>query len=201
MANKVSNQALLEAGLAAMHAIGQPMQKMQTNSRAMKYHLSNGETVRARTCNDHVLVVLADSTDESAALNIEGTDHLLIVMPEVPRTEGSVIVYFVPTIVAVKAVRMAHADWLASKPSTKGNNRTWNIWFDDAPAKSGGFARIWSQYRLPTKVLTATAEPTNSSVPSLNTRPLGAVIAEARKAIAEAAGVAIDAVKITVALD
>jgi hypothetical protein len=201
MVNKVSNQTLLAAGLTAMRSAGRSVEKMQTNSRAMKYQLDNGETVRVRTCNDHVLVVLADSTETNATLNIEGTDHLLIVMPEVPRTDGSVIAYFVPTAVAVIAVRQAHADWLESKPSTKGNNRTWTIWFDDGPATSSGFAQKWSQYRLPTNVSTSAVDHSHGNVLANEVRPLGTVIAEARKAIAEAAGVAVEAVKISVALD
>jgi hypothetical protein len=201
MANKVSNQALLNAGLAAMRSVGRSVQKMQTNSRAMKYQLDNGETLRVRTCNDHVLVVLADSAEEGASLNIEGTDHLLIVMPEVPRTDGSVITYFVPSAVAVKAVREAHTDWLKSNPSTKGNNRTWTIWFDEGPASHSGFAQKWSQYRLPTNVSTLSISTSDKEVPAHGVRPLGTVIAEARKAIAEAAGVTVDAVKISVNLD
>jgi hypothetical protein len=201
MANKVSNQVLLAAGLAAMHAAGKPMQKILTNSRAMKFRLSNGETVRIRTCNDHVLVVLADSAEASAALNIEGTDHLLIVMPEVPRMEGAVIAYLVPTTVAVKAVRQAHSDWLDSKPSTKGNNRTWTIWFNGGPAAHSDFAQKWAQYRLPTKVSTLAIGDSDGDLPTHGIRPLGRVIAEARKAIAEAAGVAIEAVKISVTMD
>lgn len=201
MSNKVSNQALLAAGLKAMHAAGKPIQKLQTNSRAMKYQLSNGETVRVRTCNDHVLVVLADSAEKIATLNIEGTDHLLIVMPEVPRMDGLIVAYFVPTAVAVTAVRQSHADWLASNPATKGNNRTWNIWFNDGPAMSGGFAKKWAQYRLDTKESTLDVDATNDGVVVGERKTLGAVIAAARKAISEAAGVSVEAVKITVALD
>jgi hypothetical protein len=201
MANKVSNQVLLAAGLKVMEALGRPLTKMQTNSRSMKYKLSNGETVRVRTCNDHILVVLADSAEASANLNIEGTDHLLIVMPEAPRMEGLIIVYFVPTSVTVTAVRQTHADWLATNPTTKGNNRTWNIWFDDGAAKSGGFAKKWAQYRLDTKVSTIDVSSGDHSVSVIINKPLGTVIAAARKAIAEAAGVSVEAVKISVALD
>ena len=202
MADKVSNQALVAAGIDAMKAADRPMRKIQTNSRAMKFELSNGETVRVRTCNDHVLVVLADSTEKNATLNIEGTDHLLIVMPEIPRTDGPVIAYFVPTRVAVMAVRDAHADWLNSDPSTKGNNRTWNIWFSEGTSTSNGFANKWEKYRLLTAASTpAGAAHSEDGNRRRETRPLGAVIAEARKAIAEAAGVSIEAVKISVVLD
>lgn len=201
MADKVSNQALLEAGIAAMKSVGKQMEKIPTSSRAMKYQLGNGETVRVRTCNDHVLVVLADSTEDTATLNIEGTDYLLIVMPEVPRVAGPVIAYFVPTPIAVSAVRQARADWLNSKPSTKGNNRTWNIWFDDGPPSCSGFAIKWAKYRLPHTEASLIAGYVENSAYTRTSRPLGTVIAEARKAIAEAAGVAIEAVKISVELE
>jgi hypothetical protein len=165
----------------------------------MKYRLPDGDTVRVRTCNDHVLVVVAESTRKDAALNIDGTDHLLIVMPEVAREPGPVIAYFVPTAVAVRAVRKAHSDWLDSNPSTKGNNLTWNLWFGEA-AKAGGFAAKWNQYRLPGRASTL-ALGSHSELGHSDTRPLGAVITEARKAIAAAAGVSIEAVKISVELN
>jgi hypothetical protein len=197
--DRVSNQALVDAGLLMMKSVGKPLEKLATKSRAMKYRLVSGETVRIRTCNDHILVVLAASADEGAALNIEGTDHLLIVMPQNPRQPGPVIAYFVPTPVAVRAVRKAHSDWLASNPATRGNNRTWNIWFDEAP-KSGGFGKKWSQYRLTAQATTFTSRSNHDGDPS-SIRSLGVVIAESRAAIAQAAGVSIDAVKISVALD
>jgi hypothetical protein len=90
MSARVSNESLLEAGLTLMREAGRPLERLPTNSRAMKFSLSSGETVRVRTCNDHVLVVLADRAEKGARLNIEGTDYLLIVMPEVPRTIGAV---------------------------------------------------------------------------------------------------------------
>jgi len=201
MSFKVSNIALLDAGISAMQEVGKSMERLPTSSRAMKYQLATGETVRVRTCNDHVLVVLASSAEEGAALNIEGTDYLLIVMPETPRVEGPVIIYLVPTSIAENAVRKAHADWLNTNPSTKGNNRTWNIWFGDGPTAYSGFAQKWAQYRLQTKTSTVVAEPPRSSGSSKENRPLGIVIADAKRAIAEAAGVPIEAVKISVALD
>lgn len=197
--DKVSNRELLDAGLSLMRGAGKPLDKMPTASRAMKYRLANGETVRVRTCNDHVLVVVAESTRKDAALNIEGTDHLLIVMPEVPREPGPVIAYLVPTATAVRSVRKAHSEWLDSNPATKGNNLTWNVWFGEA-AKSGGFANKWSQYRLPGRASTL-ARNSISENTSNEVRPLGLVIVEARKAIAAAAGVSVDAVKITVELN
>lgn len=194
-AGRIPNEELLEIGLSLMKRANLPLERLKTNTRSMQYALPNGETVRVRTCNDHVLVALAASARKGAALNIEGTDHLLIVMPEIPRTAGSVIAYLVPTAVAVEAVRTTHADWLASNPNTKGKNRTWNIWFDKA-SKAGGFAEKWAKYRLPgsASALKSTPSPTAASA------TLGDVITAAKQQIAAAAGVPIDAVKITVEL-
>lgn len=201
MADKVSNEALLNAGINALAATGRKMVRVPTGSRAMIYRLETGETVRVRTCNDHILVVLASSPDDGAALNIEGSDYLLIAMPEIARTEGRVISYFIPTRIAVEAVRHARAAWVNSGPATKGNNRTWNIWFDDDSGPTSGFASKWSQYRLPTTSTTVEVEAVATKEAKHETKTLGEVIAEARQAIAKAAGVSIDSVKISVSLD
>ena len=197
--NRVPNQSLLDAGLSLMRTAGNPLERLQTGTRSMRYRLGDGETVRVRTCNDHVLVVLADSPDPGASLNIEGTNHLLVVMPEVPRQSGAVIAYFIPSAVAVEDVRRAHLDWLATKPLTKGNNRTLNIWFGYGPATCAGFAAKWAQYRVGGHVSVQEAKPAPRI--SQDDRPLGAVIAQAREDIAKAAGVPLEAVKITVVLD
>src|SRR5258707_6067690 len=137
---RIDNDALLTAGLELMRQDGKPLSKLQSPGRSMLYALSSGETVRVRTCNDHILIVLADRPDDDAKLNIEGTDWLLLVMPEIERTPGSVIAYLVPTKVAVEAARCTHREWLATKPNTKGGNTTWNLWFDpDWPAKANDF--------------------------------------------------------------
>lgn len=209
MKDKVPNEALVEAGISLMSQLGHTLERVSTQTRAMVYALPNGKTVRVRTCNDHILVVLADSPKLDAKLNIEGTDHLLIVMPETPRKIGPVIGYFVPTEVAVEAVRRSHAEWLASAPATAGNNRTWNLWFNGGKAGHEGFATKWQKYRLPGLASTAQQQPTSTSGPKsgpreatmpARMRSLGDVIAEARRQIAEAAGVPIDAVKISVNL-
>ena len=211
MTDKVPNQDLLTAGLALMSQVGKPLNKVATQTRAMIYELATGDKVRVRTCNDHILVVLADSAATDAKLNIEGTDHLLIVMPEKERTPGTVIAYFVPTAVAVDTARASHVEWLASNPTTRGNNRTWNLWFGNQPTPyCGGFAAKWRQYRLnghaattavdsaPTPALARNGAP--AAPRTQEVRSLGDVIAEARKQIADAAGVPIDAVKISVNL-
>jgi hypothetical protein len=196
---KVPNTELLQAGLSLMEQAGSPLKRIESKGRSMIYRTPDGQTVRVRTCNDHVLVTLADSPSPQAALNIEGTDRLLIVMPETPRARGFIVAYLVPTEVAVQAVRETHEDWLASNPKTKGENRTWNIWFDDSgPAKASGFARKWAEYRLAGSV--DVSKPTQSrNAP----KPSGApnvleVIADSRRQIASAARVPESAVKITI---
>ena len=110
---KVPNEQLLEAGLSLMAQSGQSLQRAEAKGRAMLYRTAEGETVRVRTCNDHVLVVVAESPEAGAKLNIDGTDKILIVMPEIPRSPGPVVAYFLPTAVAVEAVQSTHREWLA----------------------------------------------------------------------------------------
>ena len=117
----VDNHALLAAGLDLMRQSGRSLKKVTGFGRSMRYTLPNGETVRVRTCNDHILIVLSDKPEGlETKLNIEGTDWLLIVMPEVERTPGKVRAYFLPTGVAVEAARRTHHDWLATNPQTRG---------------------------------------------------------------------------------
>lgn len=201
--SKVPNFELLQAGLVLSEQAGSPLQRIESRGRSMIFKTSDNRTVRVRTCNDHVLVALADSSSPSAKLNIEGTDDLLIVMPETPRSRGPVIAYLVPTTVAVEAVRNTHADWLASDPRTKGDNRTWNIWFDDlGPSKANGFAKKWSNYRLPGSVDLSKDNQSERSLSKTNGagNVLGKVIADAKRQIASAAGVPETAIRITIDL-
>ena len=136
-----------------------------------------------------------------AKLNIEGTDKILVVMPEIPRSPGPVVAYFLPTAVAVDAVRSCHSEWLASNPSTKGENRTWTIWFDDeGPAKSGGFAKKWANYRLQGSADARTSPKSQEEPLASNPISLGEVIAEAKRRIAAVAGIPESAVRITLDL-
>src|SRR4051812_40866573 len=73
------------------------------------------------TCNDHVLVVLADSNRPDARLNVEGTDLVLIVMPEHPRKPGAVTAYLVGRQEVADAARTTHREWLSTNPSAKGD--------------------------------------------------------------------------------
>ena len=91
--DRIDNEVLRDAGLALMRENGKPLAKLPSSGRSMLYSMPNGESVRVRTSNDHILVVVADKPTPDAHLNIQGTDWLLIVMPEVERAEGKVIAY------------------------------------------------------------------------------------------------------------
>lgn len=196
--DRVPNEALAQAGLHLMKHCGKPLERVKSNGRAMIYRMSDGATVRLRTCNDHILVVLADADDpDTARLNVEGTDYVLVVMPERQRTPGPVTGYLVPAEVVASAARSTHKDWLATRPNTKGDNRTWNLWFNkDGPSKANNFAEKWQQYRLDGF---ASASSAISAAPSSSSpMKLGDVIAIAKLQIAEAAGVPADRVRITI---
>lgn len=164
----------------------------------MLYNMPNGETVRVRTCNDHLLIAVADRPDVNASLNIEGTDWLLVVMPEKERTPGNITSYLIPTPVAVSEVRRTHREWLDSSPNTKGDNRTWALWFRaDGPGKAHDYATKWANYRLSDTPAIKSEGPTKSSP----IRPGGNIkdeVERARRRIAEVAGVAVEAVRITI---
>jgi hypothetical protein len=197
--DRVSNEGLLNAGLELMRLANTPLVRVEARGRAMIYQTPAGETVRVRTCNDHLLVVLAESTEPNSRLNVEGTDFVLIVMPETPRSAGTVMAFLVPANVVAKAARDTHASWLASNPNTKGKNRTWNLWFDDSgPAKANGYANIWKKYRLNGEVDT-TGHSINKNSEAKQAR-LGEIISIARKQISDAAGVPEAAVKISIDL-
>lgn len=200
MADRVDNSVLLSAGLELMRQEGQPLTRRQVKGRAMIYGTPEGKTVRVRTCNDHVLVILAESADDNAPLNIEGTDLILVVMPREARSQGPVVAYLVPSAIAAEAARKSHREWLANNPKTKGNNRTWNLWFDDSgPSKANGFSKTWEQYRL--RGHADTVGPKQSlNTDSVERAKLGDVISKARREIAVAAGVPESAVKITLDL-
>ena len=193
MSDRIDNTILVNAGLQLMQQNGQPLIKQPGYGRSMRFVLPNGQTVRVRTCNDHILIVVADHPDpDKASLNIEGTDWLLLVMPEIERTPGKVLAYLVPTHVAVTEARRCHREWLATKPNTSGTNTTYNLWFD-SHGKSSGYAAKWREY-----LLQGTTEAKQTIVENA---PMGNIKDEvemARQRIAKAAGVSISAVRITV---
>jgi len=196
---RIDNELLLQAGLDLMKQNGKPLSKRFSAGRSMMYDLESGETVRVRTCNDHILIVLGDKPSGDAKLNIEGTDWLLIVMPEIERTPGKVIAYLVPTKVAADAARQTHNDWLATEPNTKGSNTTWNLWFrEDGPQKANDFARKWSAYRLAGN--SDTTQPVVATPSASNSKPtVGPLtMAEAKKGLALTFNVPPEAIEITI---
>jgi len=160
----------------------------------MRYSLPSGESVRVRTCNDHILIVLGDKPSGNAKLNIEGTDWLLITMPEVPRTPGKVLAYLVPTKEAADAARKTHQAWLDTNPNTKGDNRTWNLWFsENGPAKANNFHVRWKKYLLTGD---ADAQPDPMTVETDGS--VKSEVEAARLRISRAAGVPPTSVRISI---
>ena len=195
---KIDNDILREAGLALMSMNGKPLTKLPSKGRSMLYQMQNGETVRVRTCNDHILIVLADKPSTDARLNIEDTDWLLVVMPKVERTNGAVIGYLVPVEEAVSEARRTHRDWLATNPKTKGGNRTWNLRFgSDGSDVANEYAEKWACYRLDGDISTQDF-PATQAASAGEAGNLRTTIETARVNIAAAAGVERAAVKISI---
>jgi hypothetical protein len=195
MTDRIESETLVEAGVDTMRSIGKPLTKLPSKGRAMLYALPNGETVRMRTCNDHVLIVVADSPSAEAKLNIEGTDWLLLVMPETERTAGKTVAYLLPVAEVEEEARRTHREWLATNPNTKGQNTTWNLWFrKDAPGKASDYASKWARHKLQSKV-----EVSERQTPAASGGGnVKAEVEAARKRIAAAAGVPVESVKITI---
>lgn len=197
--SRIDNEVLLNAGLDLMRQNGKPLTKLPSRSRSKLYALPNGETVRARTCNDHILIVVADKPSSDAKLNIEGTDWLLVVMPEVERTPGKLVAYLVPTVEAAASARRTHQDWLDTNPNTKNGNTTWNLWFSpDGPAKANDFAAKWATYRLEGESTTDSAGARTESEAAGTGGNIKAEVEAARDRIAKAAGVTAEAVRISI---
>src|SRR5205807_8783352 len=97
MRERIESEILVQAGLAAMNQSGKPLSRLPSKGRAMIYSMPDGQTVRLRTCNDHVLIVVGDTAAPDTRLNVEGTDWLLLVMPEIERAPGKTVSYLLPT--------------------------------------------------------------------------------------------------------
>lgn len=196
--SKVENGILLRTGLEIMEQSGNPLEKLPSNGRSMKYKMPTGETVRARTCNDHILVVVAASPETDSRLNIEGTDWLLIVMPEEERTPGPVAAFLVPTKVAIAEVRRNHEKWLATNPQTRGNNTTRNLWFAaSGPKKANNYFQKWAKFRLEGQVSTLDFAG-SANEDQAHGGNIKAAVEAARERLANLAGVPPQAVKISI---
>src|SRR5262249_5281024 len=107
---------------------------------------------------------------------------------------GKVKAYLVPTAVAAEAARRTQQAWLDMKPNTKGNNRTWALYFRD-DAKTNNFDKVWSDYRLKGQAETQAVSSAPVSDDPVNVK---AEVESARQRISRAAGVAPEAVRITI---
>ncbi len=208
-APKIPSSTLRDCALEQMKKNGTPLKAVHSGSRAMLYEMPDGRSVRIRTSNDPILVVAAESSEMDARLNIEGTDLLLITMPEKPRTPGPVKSFLVPADIAVNAVRDSHKKWLSTNPNTKGDNRTWNLWFDNTGRPSGGYAEKWSTYllsesadSLSEETLTDTLAPSTLSIPGATPRKetVADVIEGARQKISNLTGMPLDSIQIDIKL-
>tara|TARA_B100001964_G_scaffold183839_1_gene203531 strand:+ start:484 stop:1110 length:627 start_codon:yes stop_codon:yes gene_type:complete len=149
---RVASDILKDAALQQMAENGMELSKIATGSRAMIYAMPDHNTVRIRTTNDPVLVVVAESAGSNSKMNIEGTDFLLISMPEEPRSPGNILCYLVPTKIAVESIRDSFNKWLETNPNTNGDNKTRNIWFDSKGTPWSGYHNKWEDYLLPTSL-------------------------------------------------
>jgi hypothetical protein len=193
--NRLESQALVEAGLAAMAKAGKPITRLPGKGRARIYAQRDGKTVRVRTCNDHVLIVPSNGPEPEAKLGIEGTDWLLVVMPEKERTQGKTIAYLIPTADAVAEARRTHRDWLASNPNTKGDNKTWTLAFRADGKNENNFSVVWAKHRLDSAVEVFDTAGTQAGAES---NAIKAEVENARRRIAKVAGVPVEAVRILI---
>ena len=206
---KIHPDLLANAGLMLMAQANQSLERITARGRARLYQRADGKTVRLYCSNDRLLLGRADAKDAEARLKMEdGADFLLLVMPKAKRTPGPVEAYLVPMAVAAAAVKESHRAWLQSGAQNGahagGDNLARNIWFDgEGPARD--FARKWSAYRLPGSIGVKASAARDAAQQSAAQKhngdaKLGEVIAAARRQIADAAGVAPDAVKISIDL-
>jgi hypothetical protein len=142
---------LRQHAIEAMEKFGRPIERCSGVGSKQLFEDPAGETVCLRTHNDRRLVVTTSSTEPNAKLDIEGTNYLLIAMPQSRREHGPTDVYLVPTPVAAQAIRKAHEAWLSTSPNTKGSNTTWKLEFDQTKYDwESNFAAKWLEYRIDT---------------------------------------------------
>jgi hypothetical protein len=203
---KIHPDLLANAGLMLMAQSGQILERIPARGRARLYRRADGKVVRLYCSNDRLLIGRAETTADNARLKMEdGADFLLLVMPRTKRTPGPVEAYLVPMEVAAEAVKQAHRNWRSTSPEG-GENLARNLWFDkDGPPTSDDYASKWSSYRLPGSIAVKASAALEAAQQSAAQKhngdsKLGDVIAQARQQIATAAGVAPEAVKISVDL-
>lgn len=148
-ASQFSTEALRSIGLAAMERSGRVLTRVASERRGQLYVMPDGCRVRLRTNNDRRVIVTTDDTRSDAKLDLDGCDFVLLVVPKQRRQRGPIEVYLVPFSEVQAAFATAHADWLASLPKTRGQNHTWQLFFDEGkPASAASFADKWRAYRI-----------------------------------------------------
>ncbi|WP_441280271.1 hypothetical protein [Bradyrhizobium sp. 63_E2_N1_3] len=198
---RISNSQLLNAGVSLMEGAGKPLKPVSTtDGRVKKYLLPDGRTVRGRTCNLHQVPMVRTKTEvsydgipERILRGVKETDFILAAVPEVERTPGSIKAFLIPTEVVLEQIHAAE----------RVGRKDWSLRLNEP---------IWAKYRLPGTAYSATI-PSDSEADDMDEEPetegetapirslsLGEVIANARQAIAEVAGVPVSAVKISIDL-
>ena len=150
-----TQKVLREAGVTLLRKNGKSIASC-TSGNSMICTLSDGEEIRVRTCNFHLLIITADQPSPYAHLDIDGTEWLLIVMPEVENSAGRIIGYLVPTKEVKCRMIQSHKAWLQTNPNTKGKNKTWTLGFNRYSGKGKDehkelgydFFTKWAEYRL-----------------------------------------------------
>jgi len=213
MVEKIPNKVLRLCALDIMENSDLPIKEVPSPGRSMIYKLSSGETVRLRTSNDPVLVVAVEPSDVGPKLNIEGTDKLLLVMPEQPLNRWENIVgYLMPTSEVIAAIKSSYPKFFDRQTNRLKTKQALTLSFEDSGKPSGGFEGKWERYLLPMKcparAFQDEVKPVQKvkKVSSPRQRPKGQpetvndVIAEARERISEITKVPIKSVKVSVSL-
>jgi hypothetical protein len=125
---------------------------------------------------------------------IKETDFILAVVPMVENTAGPVMAFLIPSEVIMNEIHAAE----------RAGRKDWSLHLNEPR---------WAEYRLPGTAYAAALPPESEAdvdedeeieeIPAASAAPLslGDVIANARRAIAQAAGVAVSAVKISIDLN
>jgi hypothetical protein len=211
MLEKIPNKVLKTCALELMALNGQPLEMMSSRGRSMLYKLQTGATVRVRTSNDPVLVVGAESTDNGLKLNISGTDFILLVMPEKPRTWGEVKGYLIPTSEAISAIKSANPTAFTGRQENHQKGTALTIWFQSSDRLDSNFNEKWLKYLLKSRVDASDYQDLHEdnhgervkkkkARTAKNNMTVGDVIDEARKRISTITGLPVKSVKIEVRL-
>ena len=189
-----------------------------SSGRSMIYRTDNEMTLRLRTSNDHVLVIVANPQGDSWDLNIKGTDLVLVVMPTHPRSVGEVRGFLVPTDVLVDAVFDEYRSPLSMPPSSDATPYAVPLAFGASSDDGSSFATTWEKYLLeasvdagdfisePDKRPTARPSPRGRrkrfhQEPLSSDQSVADIISDAKRRIARITGVPVEAVSVEVRIE